>query len=222
MPSSVEFENHYRSSEKLVELLKKDRGKLEPRVGAGIIDGFHSDYPLLRLTALDALGARRAKKTATLGQDEAAQRLAGRVMAGRGAIKGGKLNKEIQTRAGVGRPMNTKTVKTVLDGAQALVEAYTQFPNELRSVGILPADIEQIQALSAALSTKDSMQEQAKLTSMELTRQRNAALKRVKDAISVIIGAAGMQFVDDPDRLALYQAILPTTKNSAKPAAPKA
>jgi hypothetical protein len=222
MPSSVEFENNHRSSEKLVELLKKDRGRLEPRVGAGIIDGFLSDYPLLRLTALNALGARRAKKTATLGQDEAAQRRAGRVMAGRGAIKGGKLDKEIQTRAGVGRPLNTKNVKTVLDGAQALVEAYNQFPNELRSVGILPADIEQIRALSAALSTKDSLQEQAKLTSMELTKQRNAALKRVKDALSVIVGAAGMQFVDDPDRLALYQAVLPTTKNSAKPAVPKA
>ncbi len=222
MASSIEFENFFRSSEMLSELLKKDRGKLEPRVGAGIIDGFLSDYPLLRLSALDALGARRASKTATLAQDEAARRLSGRVMAARGAVKGGKLDKEIQTRAGVGRPMKPKIIKTVLDGAQALIEAYTQFPNELRRVGILPTDIEQIRALSAALSSKDSTQEQAKLTSMESTKQRNAALKRVKDSISVIVGSAGLQFVDDPDRLALYQAVLPSTKKSAKPAAPTA
>jgi hypothetical protein len=222
MPSSVEFENTHRSSEMLSELLKKDRGRLEPRLPAGTIDGFLADYPLMRLATLDTLGARRAKKTATLSQDEAARRLSARVMAGRGAVKGGKLDKEIQNRAGVGRTLNPKVVKSVLDGAQAFVEAYTQFPNELRGVGILPADIEQIQALAAALSTQDSTQEQAKLTSLEMTRQRNAALRRVKDAISLIVGAAGMHFVDDPDRVALYQAILPTTKKSARPAAPKA
>jgi len=222
MPTNVEFENTHRSSEQLDGLLKKDRGKLEPRLPAGTIDGFLADYPSIRVSSLDALGARRAKKTATMGQDEAARRLSARVMAGRGAIKGGKLDKEIQNRAGVGRPMKPKTVKSVLDGAQALIEAYTQFPNELRGVGILPADIEQIQALAAALSTQDSTQEQAKLTSLEMTRQRNAALKRVKDAISLIVGAAGMQFVDDPDRLALYQAVLPSTKKSARPAAPQA
>jgi len=222
MPLSVEFENTHRLGEMLTELLKKDRGRLEPRVGAGVIDGFLSDHPMLRATSLDTQGARRAKKAATLGQEEAAQKLFVRVMAGRGALKGGKLDKELLTRAGVGRPMNPKSVKSVLDGAQALLEAYAQFPDELRSVGILPADVEQVRALAATLSEKDSTQEQAKLTSMEMTRARNAALKRVKDAISKIVGAAGLQFVDDPDRLALYTAVLPTAKKSPKPAAPKA
>jgi len=43
-----------------------------------------------------------------------------------------------------------------------------------------------------------------------------------KDAITKTVGAAGLQFVDDPDRLTLYTAVLPTAKKSPKPAAPKA
>ncbi len=222
MPLNADFENTHRSGEMLSELLKKDRGRLEPRVGAGVIDGFLADLPLLRVTALDALDARRSKKTATLGQDTAAARLSDRIMAVRGAIRRGRLDKEIAARAGVGRALDTKIVKSLLDGARALDEAYAQFPAELRAVGVLPADLDQVRALSAALSTVDSVQEQAKLTSMEKTKLRDAALKRVKAAISMIVGAAGLQFVDDPDRLALYEAILPTAKKSAKPSAPKA
>ncbi len=222
MPLSAEFENTHRLSEMLTELLKKDRGRLEPRVGAGIIDGFLSDHPLLRESSLDALDARRKKQTATLEQDVAARKLSGRVMAVRDAIKRGRLDREIASRAGVGRPLDAKIVKSVLDGARAVVEAYAQFPDQLRAVGVLPADLDQIRALAAALSSVDSVQEQAKLTSMEKTKLRNAALKRVKAAISTIVGAAGLQFVDDPDRLALYEAILPTAKKSPKPAAPQA
>jgi len=97
-----------------------------------------------------------------------------------------RMDKELLSRAGVGRPMNPKGVKTVLDGAQALLEAYAQFQDELRSVGILPADVDQLRALAAALSEKYSTQERAKLTSMEMTRARNAALKRVKEAVGEI------------------------------------
>jgi hypothetical protein len=41
---------------------------------------------------------------------------------------------------------------------------------------------------------------QAKLTSIEKTKTPHAALKRVKTAISMIVGAGGLQFVDDPER----------------------
>ena len=221
MTLSIEFENAYRSGEQLSELLKKDRPRIEPRVGAGIIDGMFADMPVLRESTLDARDARRAKKTATLGQDAAALSLFARVMAARVALKRGKLDKEVLARAGVGKSITVKVVASVLDGARAILEAYAAFPDLLRSVGVLPSDIEQIRTLAASLETVDAAQEHTKVTSKEKTATRNAALKRVKDAISIIVGAAGLQFVDDPGRLALYEAILPS-KKSARPAAPKA
>ena len=222
MTLSIEFENAYRSVEMLSELLKKDRGRLEPRLGAGIIDGMFADGPLLRESTLEATSARRARRTATLGQDSAALSLYGRVMAGRGACKRGRLDRQVCNVAGVGRPMKVSVVASVLDGARAILEAYAQFPDQLRSVGVLPADIEQIRALSASLETVDAAQEHTKVTAKEKTAARNAAYKRVKDAISIIVGAAGLQFVDDPERLALYEAVLPVQKRARPAPVPKA
>jgi len=51
---------------------------------------------------------------------------------------------------------------------------------------------------------------------------RNAAHKRVKDAIAAIVGAAELAFVDDPARVAAYQALIPTRAAARKSPAPQA
>jgi hypothetical protein len=60
------------------------------------------------------------------------------------------------------------------------------------------------------------------LTAKEKTALRNLVHARVEDAIACIVAAAGLAFFDDPARLAMYQALLPSTKSTAKPAAPPA
>ncbi len=217
-----EMENARRFGEQVIELLKSDRTKIEPRVGAGLIDGLIADLPMLRDSAVGATDARLAKKAATKGQTNAAELLYNLVMAGRAAIKYNKLDAEVCTRAGVGKTMNLKVVKSVLDGAEMMAQAYTQFPDPLRRAGLLPADIEQIQALRAQLTSVDVAQEAAKLTSKEKTRARNEAHLRVKAAIAAIVGAAELAFVHKPERLALYRALVPTRSAAKKAPAPVA
>ena len=217
-----EIENSRRFGEQVVELLKADRPKIEPRVGSGLIDGLVADLPLLRDIAVWVTDARQAKKAATKGQTNAAELLFTLVMAGRAAIKFKKLDAEVCTRAGVGKTMSLKVVKSVLDGAEMMVQAYAQFPDQLRGAGILPADIDQLQALRAQLTTIDVAQETAKLTSKEKTRLRNEAHKRVKDSIASIVGAAELAFVNKPERLALYRALVPSRSSAKKSPAPVA
>ena len=222
MSISSEIEATRRSGEQVVELLKSDRFKIEPRVAAGLIDGLIADLPLLRDIAVWVADARQAKKAATKGTTNAAELLLALVMAGRTTIKLNKLDAEVCARAGVGKSMNIKVVKSVLDGAEMMVQAYAQFPDQLRIAGVLPADIERIQALRAQLTTVDVAQEGAKLSSKEKTAARNEAHRRVKAAIAAIVGAAGLAFVDNADRLALYQAVIPVKSAKKKDPAPVA
>ncbi|PKN45454.1 MAG: hypothetical protein CVU59_09045 [Deltaproteobacteria bacterium HGW-Deltaproteobacteria-17] len=211
-----------RRGEQLKELVIKDRTKIEPRVSAGLIDGLIADLPYLRDIAVWATDARQAKKAATKSQINAAELLFNLVMAGRATIKLNKLDAEVIARAGVGKNMNLKVVKSVLDGAEMMIQAYAQYPDPMRRAGVLPADIEQIQALRAQLTTVDVAQEEAKLTAKEKTAARNEAHKRVKAAIAAIVGAAELAFVNNPERLALYRAILPTKPGARKSPAPVA
>ena len=84
------------------------------------------------------------------------------------------------------------------------------------------ADVERLFALRAQLATADSVQEDTKLTAKELTAARNAAHKRVKDAIAAIVGAAELAFVEDPARVARYRALVPTKSAVKKAPAPVA
>jgi len=217
-----EMENSRRKGEEAVELVKVDRPKIEPRLPAGTIDGLIANLPILRDSAVGATDARQAKKAATKGQTNAAELLYNLVMAGRAAIKYNKLDAEVCTRAGVGKTMNLKVVKSVLDGAEMMSQAYTQFPDHLRRAGLLPSDLEQIQALRAQLTSVDVAQEAAKLTAKEKTKARNEAHLRVKTAIAAIVGAAELAFVHKPERLALYRALIPTRSSAKKAPAPVA
>jgi hypothetical protein len=218
MSVSSEIEVTRSFGEQLKALIKSDRAKLDPRVPPGCIDGMIADLPLLRSDALDAVDARQARLAATKGQGNAASVLYELVMAARFSCKLSKLDSEVLSRMGVGKPMQTKVVKSVLQGAQLVVQAYAQFPDQMRLAGLLPADMDRIQALTAQLTTADDVQEATKLTSKEKTAARNAAHKRVKNAIATIIGAADLAFLDNPERRALYRALLPTKRSAGKPA----
>jgi len=222
MSVTSEIENTHEAAVNLIELLKKDRPGLEPRLEAGIIDGLIADVPRLRDEAVGAVDARQAKKAATLGQNEAAAALFERVMAVRGTIKLRRLDPEVAARAGVGRAMKAQSVKSVLDGAEMVVKANELYPDQLRRAGVLPADIDAINVLRARLASADWAQETQKLTSKEKTAARNAAHRRVRDAIAAIVGAAGLHFVGDSARLALYRALLPKAPVAKKPAVPRA
>jgi hypothetical protein len=211
-----------RRGEQLKELVVKDRTKIEPRVEPGTIDGMIADLVVFQDEAVGATVLRQAKRSATRSVGNAAQILADTVQAVRNAGRLKKLDAEVLSMLGVGRKLDPRSVKSVLDGADMVAMTYTRHPDQLRRAGVLPADIERISALRTRLTTDDMAQEAQKTTSKEKTAARNAAHKRVQAAIASIVAAAELAFVDNPERLAMYRAVLPTKPGARKSPAPVA
>jgi hypothetical protein len=205
----------------LQTLIERDRARLEARLGAGVLDGLDADLALLWEDSAKTASSRQLQKAATSGQLDAAERLLAVVMAVRTALKLGKVDAVVLTRVGVGKKLDARIVRTVLEGARLVVEAYAEHPDVLRRAGVLPGDIAELEALSARLAAVDTAQEGSKVTSKQKTAARDAAHRRVKDAIAAIVGAAELAFVYDPERLALYRALLPKRIRARKASTPK-
>ncbi|MBU1410685.1 hypothetical protein KKD52_09275 [Myxococcota bacterium] len=217
-----EMESSRRDAEQLLKLLKPDRPRLEPRLMPGLIDGLVADARLLLEKAVGAGSARQAKKAATKVQGNAAELLVELIMAWRSTMKRNKLDDAILKRAGVGKKVSVGVLKSVVEAAEDLAQAYAMYPDQVRGAGVLPADVERLATLRAQLTTVDLAQEETKVTSKEMTSARNAAHKRVKSAIAAIVGAAELAFIGDPDRIAMYRALLPTKSATRKAPAPQA
>lgn len=204
-----EIQADYQKGLQLQTLVERDRARLEMRLGAGALEGLDADLALLQDESSEAVVSRQFKKAATLSQQDAAGRLLALVMAVRTALKLRKVDAVVLTRAGVGKRLDVRLVRTVLEGARLVVEAYAEHPDVLRGAGVLPGDIAELASLSARLASVDTAQEESKVTAKRKTAARDAAHRRVKDAVAAIVGAAELAFVHDPERLAMYRALLP-------------
>ena len=205
-----------RAGEQIFELLKTDRNAIEPRLSAGTIPGLESDVIVLSDKTATAVSSRAQKRAATKSQTKRAEELKARVMAVRQALDMAHANPAAHKAAGVGRNVSTGVVKSVLAGAQMIVDAYDTYRDDLAGAGILPEDIDIITALATSLKTTDTAQESAKITAKQSTAARRAAQLRVEKAITAIVGAAGLVFVGDSERLSLYQSIIPSSTKTAK------
>lgn len=209
MTRTAKPENVVRSALQLLELAEKDRGELEPRLTAGTLTGLREDTDGLRDEAPGAQAARQLKRAATATQEAAAKTLAALVRGIREACKSARLEADVLRAVGVGRPLQIKVVKSVVDAAEHVEQAYREFPDALRGAGVLPADLERVTALRARLQSADEAQEARKVTSKEKTASRDRAKKRVQVAIGKILAAAELAFLDKPERLAMYRAVRP-------------
>jgi hypothetical protein len=198
-----------RSALQLLELAEKDRALLEPRLVAGTLTGLREDTEALRREAPGAQAARQLKKAATATQKSAALALAGLVQGIRAACKSAGLDADVLRAVGVGRRLAATVVKSVVDAAGQVELAYREFPDAMRSAGVLPTDLERLTALRARLQSVDEAQELGKVTSKEKTASRDDAKRRVLAVIGKVLAAAELAFLDQPERLAMYRAVRP-------------
>ncbi len=222
MSLSREMEETRQKAERLLKTLKPDRSRLDPRLPPGLIDGLAADSGLLLDKAAGAGTAKTERKSATQDQTKVAGSIVELVMAMRSTLKRHKLDGTILSRAGVGKKVSVAVVKSVVEAADDLIRTCGLYPDQVRGAGVLPADVERLCALRAQLITVDVAQEGAKVTAKEMIAARNAAHKRVKAAIASIVGVAELAFVGDPERIAAYQAHLPTRSTTRKAPAPRA
>ncbi len=217
-----EIQADYSKGLQLQVLIERDRARLEARLEAGVLDGLDADLALLRDESTGAVVSRQTRKSATWTQRDAAERLLALVMAVRATLKLRKVDAVVLTRTGVGKKLDARIVRTVIEGARLVVGAYGQYPDQMRRAGVLPGDIAELESLTARLAAVDTEQEGTKVTAKQKTAARDAAHRRVKDAIAAIVGVAELAFVHDPERLAMYRALLPKRIRTRKASTPEA
>ncbi|MBU1410971.1 hypothetical protein KKC22_05580 [Myxococcota bacterium] len=198
-----------RSALQLLELAEKDWAELEPRLGAGTLTVLRVDVDELRAKAPGAVAARQLKMAATATQESAATTLSALVQGIRTASRCAQLDPEVLRALGVGRRLYATVVKSVVEAAEHVEQAYREFPDALRGAGVLPADLERVTALRARLQSVDEAQEQGKVTSKEKTASRDLTKRRALATIGRVLAAAELAFLDNPERLAMYRAVLP-------------
>ncbi len=208
-----------RDGQQLCELVEQDRAKLDPRAKAGELQGLKSDVGRLTVIQTGTKTARVQKRAATRSQTEIAKNLATLLQAMRNLCRASNLSKELLTELGVGKAMRPGTVQTVLTGADMMVAAYARHTDVLREVGVLPADVEKVTTLRNQLEQVDGAQEIEKLTAKEKTALRNEVQARIEAAMTRIVAIAGVVFLDNPERLAMYEALVPS-RGKKKPTAP--
>ncbi len=209
MTRSAKPENVVRSALQLLALAEPDRGLLEPRLAAGTLTGLREDTDVLQNEAPGAQAARQLKKAATATQEAVATTLGALVQGIRAACRSARLDAEVLRAVGVGRRLKITLVKSVVEAAEHVEQAYREFPDALRGAGVLPADLERVTDLRARLHSADQAQERRKVTSKEKTAARNATQQRVQAAIGKVLAAAELAFLDNPERLAMYRAARP-------------
>jgi len=207
-----------KAAEQCLELLKKDRVKIERRVGGAMIQMLARNGALLSDQTASTVAVRAEKLGLTLKQNVTAWQLANRVMAVRSALFTTHAPQAVQTKAGVGQSVSKKVVKSVLGAAEMVIETYGKHAKAMREAGVLPDDVDKIIGLANALQKVDKSQEGSKKASTQSTAQRAAVQLEVEDGLTRIIAAAALEYVEsDPERVKMYQALIPSRPKKKKP-----
>jgi hypothetical protein len=214
-------EETIRCGRAVYELAVAHRADLEPRVGAATIDGLATDVDELRNTAAGALSSRADRKASTLAQNDALVSGAAVVSAIRAAIRQSHAeNRTLQADFGVGMPVYARSVPSVVGSLRMILDAYEQNPDAARAAGILEPDVERAREALSALSAADYTQEGRKLSAKQATARRRATQLRVQAGIARLVGAAHVAFMDLPELVAQFTALIPTRPGRVRKDAP--
>ena len=203
------------------ELAATYREELQPRVGAATIDGLAADIDELRNTAAGALSSRADRRSSTLAQNDALAFGATVVSAVRTAIRQTHpQNKMLQADFGVGMPVFSRSVPSVVGNLRMILDAAEQNPEPARTAGILEQDIARARDALAALSAADYTQEGRKLSAKEATARRRATQLRVQATVGRIVGAVHLAFMDRPEVTAKFTCLIPSRPGRTRKSAP--
>lgn len=202
-------------------LVTEDRAALEPRLSPALIDGLGADLSAFGELAPGAIQERAERKASTVGQHEAAARVAALVSGMRLAVTNAGLGAAARKAWGVGQKVDARVVKRTVAAGEMAARRGATAPDEARTAGILPSDLEALAAALDALRGADAAQEQKKTTAKVATRARDDAHRRIEDAVKRIAAAGVLQFGGtDPGRAAKYAELLGGPKRRKPAPAP--
>jgi hypothetical protein len=199
----------YRVGLQCYELAMKYRKRLDPRLPAGLLEGLKEDLDRLGSIGEEAPKTVARVKGFTGSQEEALKHSFVWCLAIRDALKRGKASEAVKKAAGVGGLFPKKRVSVAIAAVNAIVETYDRYPDVFRNCGVFPEDITEGKNLLNILQGADATQEAEKVKKKETTTLRNALRIRIEKGVDRIIGAAGMEFIKEPDILKLFIDLIP-------------
>lgn len=197
-------------------LAVKERGQLEARLPAGLLDGLASDLDAFDGKQSASTRAKEALREATRSQDDLARASVDFLTITRGAIDRARVPSAARAAFGLSLRPRADNVKSVLAALDAFGDGAARYAELTRSSGLLAADLDKLAALRAALSSADAAQEATKLTRKLPTTERKQVQVRIEKAVDTIINAGALAFAHEPATLAHFRALVPTRRAAKK------
>jgi hypothetical protein len=197
------------AADAVLELVKKDKAALEPRLQSGCVAGLTADVGQLRSGTAVATSARATKVSARMSKDELVARIGDQVMAYREALRRGRVADTVKKAAGVGKAVAAGRASLARAAAQTMLDAAAANTDAFRAAGILPADLDALRALYEALLVAENEAVNQRVAAKLSVSQRREIQDRVETAVDHIVGVAQVAFVADPAHAKLYRDVVP-------------
>ena len=194
---------------------------LEPRLGAGLMDGFATD-----LIHLEAMQTDRPIKTdqvrgLTGSQEDIAAAGAQWAADIREAVRRRGNGAGLRRAVGVGRSIHSKSPKSVAEALGTILKAAGENPGDLRACGVLEADLAAGRELLASLGGASGVQDAGMVEKKDLTHEKDAIQRRVEAAIEAIATAGILQYRRANPALAQrFRGLIPPAIGTGGPASP--
>ncbi len=203
-------------------LAEEFKAQLEPRLGAGVLDGLRcylEEFDGKRAEASNALGTL---KLATREQEEAVAHAIALLSVGRRALVRAGANVTQRQAFGITKKYDAKVVGSVVAALDSFLVGAGKYPELTRAAGMLSSDLDEMKALRDGLIAADQSQEAKKSARKEPVLQRNAAQKRIERAIDDIVNAGLLAFVKDPATSRRFAELVPSARRPAPKRPPPA
>jgi hypothetical protein len=203
-----QFDQVTQTGLKALELATEHKAALDGRLPAGARDGLAADLDALGADVPAALIKRTVSKVATRSQDDALAEGYALFNAIRLNVTRRKASVAVRHAYGVGTTVNPKIVKRVSAAIAQMVDRAKANPSEAASLGILPADVAELEADLARITSVDAEQEQLRASAPLTTKQRNQTANRILGAVDAIAGAGMMQFAKSATERQRFEALV--------------
>jgi len=205
-----------------LSLAEEFKSQLEPRLGAGVLDGLKCDLDAFDGKRSDASNAVGMLKLATREQEEAVAHAVALLSAARRAVVRAGANVAQRQAFGTTKKYDPSKVSSIVAALDTLISGAAKYPELTRSAGVLSADLDSARALRDGLIAADQSQEAMKSTRKEPTLQRNSAQKRIEAAVDAIVNAGRLAFTTQPATSARFASLVPSARRPAPKRPPPA
>jgi hypothetical protein len=188
--------------------LTKKYSAVEARLTAGLLDGLVANLGKLGQLVPGAKQVRAEALSSTQAQDGALTRGYNKVTAVRQSVSRHTSNKDTQKAYGVGTRASPRLVKDVKAAIQQIVERGDGKADELSSLGLIQADIDELKAHHEAIKSADDNQELKRAGAPLTTRERNEIAHAILDAVGRIASAGANQFANEPAERKTFEDLL--------------